>query len=236
MPKLDVPTVERIIADTINETPRGDPDALAAPILAALAGAGYHIVPENGMEDTALGSQPFDELPPGGPRISTAMAGIGPSRPLSTAGTRPTICRKRSRRPMRRGAGRFMCRLPARAGSWCRGHTLPKFRVAAAASDGTRMPATFTLISREAARQRLSAGSNSTNINSPTIAHSVHSSVSPITGGFPLRLWRRNAQLSDRTIPRAARGSSAVRARPRPAPIRGVCYPARGTRCWRAAT
>jgi hypothetical protein len=64
MPKLDVPTVERIIADTINETPRGDPDALAAPILAALAGAGYHIVPENGMEDTALGSQPFDELPP----------------------------------------------------------------------------------------------------------------------------------------------------------------------------
>jgi hypothetical protein len=33
-------TVERVIANTINETARGDPDALAARIVAALAEAG----------------------------------------------------------------------------------------------------------------------------------------------------------------------------------------------------
>jgi hypothetical protein len=58
MSRADVPTVERIIANTINETARGDPDALAARIIAALGEAGYRIVPANGMEDTALGSQP----------------------------------------------------------------------------------------------------------------------------------------------------------------------------------
>ena len=36
MAKGDVPSVERIIADTINETARGDPDALATHIVAAL--------------------------------------------------------------------------------------------------------------------------------------------------------------------------------------------------------
>ena len=36
MPKLDVPAVERIIANTINETARGDHDALAAHIVSAL--------------------------------------------------------------------------------------------------------------------------------------------------------------------------------------------------------
>ena len=61
MSEADIPTVERIIiANTINETARGDPDALAARIVAALGEAGYCIVPE----DTALGSQPFDELTP----------------------------------------------------------------------------------------------------------------------------------------------------------------------------
>ena len=61
MSEADIPTVERIIiANTINETARGDPDALAARIVAALGEAGYYIVPE----DTALGSQPFDELTP----------------------------------------------------------------------------------------------------------------------------------------------------------------------------
>jgi len=62
MSRADVPTVERIIADTINETARGDPDALAFRIVAALAAAGYGIVPANGVEDTALGLQPFDKL------------------------------------------------------------------------------------------------------------------------------------------------------------------------------
>src|ERR1700719_2502855 len=58
MSEADIPTVERIIiANTINETARGDPDALAARIVAALGEAGYCIVPE----DTALGSQPVDE-------------------------------------------------------------------------------------------------------------------------------------------------------------------------------
>jgi hypothetical protein len=52
--------VERIIANAINEQARGDPHALAPHIIAALEKAGYWITPE----DTALGSQPFDELTP----------------------------------------------------------------------------------------------------------------------------------------------------------------------------
>src|SRR5580692_634357 len=62
MPKVEAPAVERIIANTIDETARGDPDALASGIVAALAAAGYGIVPANGIEDTALGPQPFDKL------------------------------------------------------------------------------------------------------------------------------------------------------------------------------
>src|SRR5215470_13287926 len=46
--------IERIIAKTINDTARGDPDALAACIVAALAEAGYRVVPTNGREDAAL--------------------------------------------------------------------------------------------------------------------------------------------------------------------------------------
>ena len=53
MPKA----VERIIATTINETARGDPDALAARIAAALAEAGFRIVPANGRGDAAPGPQ-----------------------------------------------------------------------------------------------------------------------------------------------------------------------------------
>jgi hypothetical protein len=55
-------TVERMIANKINETARGDPDALAARIVDALAEAGYRILSADGIEDTALGSEPFDEL------------------------------------------------------------------------------------------------------------------------------------------------------------------------------
>jgi hypothetical protein len=53
MSEADAAAVERIIANTINATARGDPDALAARIVAALGEAGYRIV-----EDTAHGSQP----------------------------------------------------------------------------------------------------------------------------------------------------------------------------------
>src|SRR5580692_11258141 len=62
MPKVEAPAVERIIANTIDETARGDPDALASGIVAALAAAGYGIVPANGIEDTALGPRPFDKV------------------------------------------------------------------------------------------------------------------------------------------------------------------------------
>ena len=54
--------VEWIIASAINEQARGDPDALAPHIIAALKKAGYCITPAT--DDTALGSQPFDELKP----------------------------------------------------------------------------------------------------------------------------------------------------------------------------
>jgi len=60
MSKLEASAVERIIANTINETARGDPDALAARIVAALTGAGFRIVPADGSEDTALGPQRAD--------------------------------------------------------------------------------------------------------------------------------------------------------------------------------
>ena len=52
MSKGDISAVERIIANTINETARGDPDDLAARIVAALTEAGFRIVSANGREDT----------------------------------------------------------------------------------------------------------------------------------------------------------------------------------------
>ena len=48
MSKVEASAVERIIANTINETARGDPDALAARIVAALAEAGFRIVSAKG--------------------------------------------------------------------------------------------------------------------------------------------------------------------------------------------
>ena len=54
MSKGDKSAIERIIADTINETARGDPDALASRIVAALAEAGFRIVSAKGKEDTPL--------------------------------------------------------------------------------------------------------------------------------------------------------------------------------------
>jgi hypothetical protein len=62
--------IERIIANTINETARGDPDALAARIVAALAEAGYRILPPHGRENAA----PRPPRPVGPP----LQAGPGP--------------------------------------------------------------------------------------------------------------------------------------------------------------
>ncbi len=53
MPEGDRVGIQRIIANSINKTARGDPDALAARIVSALAEAGYRILPANGREDTA---------------------------------------------------------------------------------------------------------------------------------------------------------------------------------------
>ena len=52
MSGIDVAAIERIIANTINETARGDPEALASCIVAALAEAGYRIFPVEVTEDT----------------------------------------------------------------------------------------------------------------------------------------------------------------------------------------
>src|SRR5260370_41340631 len=51
MSKRDISAVERIIANTINETARGDPDALAARIVAALGEAANHIFPANSPKE-----------------------------------------------------------------------------------------------------------------------------------------------------------------------------------------
>jgi hypothetical protein len=63
MPEGVSAAVERIIANTITETARGDPDALAARIVAALAEAGFRIVSANGIEDAALGPQRAEMRP-----------------------------------------------------------------------------------------------------------------------------------------------------------------------------
>jgi hypothetical protein len=63
MSKVEAPAVERIIANTINETARGDPDALAARIVAALAEAGFRIVSASGREGAALGPQRAEMRP-----------------------------------------------------------------------------------------------------------------------------------------------------------------------------
>src|SRR5512133_3809125 len=59
MPKADTSAVKHIIANTIHETSRGDPDGLASRVIAALAEAGYSIVLANGMEDTVRGFLPL---------------------------------------------------------------------------------------------------------------------------------------------------------------------------------
>ena len=63
MPEGDRATVERIIANTINETARGDPDALAPRIVAALTAAGFRIVAASGRGDSALARQLAETRP-----------------------------------------------------------------------------------------------------------------------------------------------------------------------------
>ena len=60
MSKGDISAVERIIANTINETARGDPDDLAARIVSALTEAGFRIVSADGREDTTQAPQRAD--------------------------------------------------------------------------------------------------------------------------------------------------------------------------------
>ena len=111
-------SVEWIIANTINETAQGDPDALAARIVAALENAGYCIAPDE------LGSQPFDELK-SEMRPQDPSGDARASKPWSMAETNRTICRRRSRQPTHRVAKRPMSRSPATARSSCRGGCLP---------------------------------------------------------------------------------------------------------------
>jgi hypothetical protein len=85
MSEADAAAVERIIVNTINETASGDPDALAARIVVALGEAGYRIVPANGMEDTALGSQPNNYGWNSSTAARTAMPGSLPATPATTA-------------------------------------------------------------------------------------------------------------------------------------------------------
>src|SRR5947209_12298627 len=55
-----IPSIQQIIANTINEKAFGDPDKLATDIIAALAENHLWIVPE----DAGPLDQPFDELTP----------------------------------------------------------------------------------------------------------------------------------------------------------------------------
>ena len=92
MARTDSPSVEEVIGDTINETARGDPDALAARIAAALAEAGFRIVSANGREDTALGPQRART------RESTEARTATPgSLPAIPRRARPSSCTKQMR-------------------------------------------------------------------------------------------------------------------------------------------
>ena len=66
MSEAQNPAIEWIIANTINDTARGDPDALAGRIIAALAKAGFRVVSRKSLiallEDNAQASQPFAKL------------------------------------------------------------------------------------------------------------------------------------------------------------------------------
>ena len=122
MRKAYVPPVDTIIARTINETARGDPDALASGIVAAWP-----------RPDTAS-SRRMEWSQPG--RVSAirradtgnaaarhpGTAAIGLSRPRSMAETSPTTCPRQSWQPMQRGAGRSTSRSPWAAKSWFPAH------------------------------------------------------------------------------------------------------------------
>jgi hypothetical protein len=81
MSRADVPAVERIIANTINATARGDPDALATRIVAALGEAGYRIVPTNGIETTTPVRNPITAGRSRSTAARTAIPGSLPATP-----------------------------------------------------------------------------------------------------------------------------------------------------------
>ena len=120
---IDVAAIERIVANTIVETARGDPDALASRIVAALAEAGYRIHPVNLIDDTALGSQPFDELTPemrpqdpyGDGRDWTFRTG-------QHGGDEPDNMPQTIKATDAGGVRRSMSRLPVAARSWSLAH------------------------------------------------------------------------------------------------------------------
>lgn len=123
MSEAQNPAVEWIIANTINDTSRGDPDALAGRIIGALAQAGYRIVSRKGLtallEDSAQGSQPFAKLL----REKRPQDPHGDGRDwkfitCEHGGDEPTPRLKQSKPPTLRGARPFMCRLLAAEKSW----------------------------------------------------------------------------------------------------------------------
>jgi hypothetical protein len=132
MSEAQNPAIEWIIANTINDTARGDPDALAGRIIAALAQAGYRIISRKSLiallEDSAQGSQPFAKLT----REKRPQDPHGDGRDwkfitcefMSMVGTSPTPCLKQSKPPTLRGVRRFMCHsLAAEKSRFCASNT-----------------------------------------------------------------------------------------------------------------
>ena len=91
--------ISRIIANTINETARGDPDDLAARIVAALTEAGFRIVSADGREDTALGPARRRKA-----ALPQPQRGHLVSCPRSRDGL--GLCQAPSQRPVRRSGDR----------------------------------------------------------------------------------------------------------------------------------
>ena len=110
-------SIEWTIANTINETAHGDPDALASRILAALSKAGYRIVPNKSLiallEDSVRegSSQPFFELK--WDKRPQDIYGDGRDMKFVTSehgGAEPTTCLKRSKPSMHKVDRRFTSR------------------------------------------------------------------------------------------------------------------------------
>ena len=91
MPEGAISAVERIIANTINETARGDPDALAARIVADLAEAGFRIVSAKGKEDTPLPQHADARQLYRSPNGDTWFLARDPATGSASSGTKRTL-------------------------------------------------------------------------------------------------------------------------------------------------